>query len=132
MVFFGFMGVLLVLRGVWRCCGRTACESCAQSRESAVASVSYRHANPLRPAHHRCKFLCTRRSTRPVEALMATSLVSAKELAAKRKPRFTSESSAYARAREALLAEEIEVRRHLGRLARQNRELPEGPEVSDG
>jgi predicted dithiol-disulfide oxidoreductase (DUF899 family) len=28
------------------------------------------------------------------------------------------------------LAEEIEVRRHLGRLARQSRELPEGPEMS--
>jgi len=33
---------------------------------------------------------------------MAASLVSAKELAAKREPRFTSESSDYARAREAL------------------------------
>jgi predicted dithiol-disulfide oxidoreductase (DUF899 family) len=62
---------------------------------------------------------------------MAASLVPAKELAAKRGPRFTSESSAYGRAREALLAEEIEVRRHLGRLARQNRELPEGPEMPD-
>lgn len=62
---------------------------------------------------------------------MADGLVSAKELAAKRKPRFVRESSAYAKAREALLAEEIEVRRHLGRLARQNRELPEGPEMPD-
>lgn len=62
---------------------------------------------------------------------MADSLVPAKELAAKRKPRFTAESSAYSKAREALLAEEIEVRRHLGRLARQNRELPEGPELTD-
>jgi len=62
---------------------------------------------------------------------MADSLVSAKELAAKRTPRIAGESTAYAKAREALLAEEIEVRRHLGRLARQNRELPEGPEVPD-
>ena len=62
---------------------------------------------------------------------MTNNLVSAKELAAKREPRFTSESSAYARAREALLAEEIEVRRHLGRLARQNRELPQGPEMPE-
>jgi predicted dithiol-disulfide oxidoreductase (DUF899 family) len=62
---------------------------------------------------------------------MADSLVSVKELAAKRAPRFAAESSAYAKAREVLLAEEIEVRRHLGRLARQNRELPEGPAISE-
>ncbi len=60
---------------------------------------------------------------------MAAKLVAALELAAKRKPRFALESAAYAQARQALLAEEIEVRRHLGRLARQNRELPKGPEV---
>lgn len=53
----------------------------------------------------------------------------AKELAAQRKPKFASESAEYAKAREALLAEEIEVRRHLGRLAKQNRELPAGPEL---
>ena len=63
---------------------------------------------------------------------MADRLVPAKELAAKRQPRFANEGAAYAQAREALLAEEIEVRRHLGRLARQNRELPEGPEMPDG
>jgi len=62
---------------------------------------------------------------------MADNLVPARDLAAKRKPRFATETSAYAKAREALLAEEIEVRRHLGRLARQNRELPEGPEVPE-
>ena len=63
---------------------------------------------------------------------MADRLVPAKELAANRQPRFANEGSAYAKAREALLVEEIEVRRHLGRLARQNRELPEGPEMPDG
>jgi Bacterial protein of unknown function (DUF899) len=62
---------------------------------------------------------------------MADSLVSAKELALKRKPRFADESATYAKAREALLVEELEVRRHVGRLARQNRELPEGPEMPD-
>lgn len=62
---------------------------------------------------------------------MADTLVPAKELAAKRNARFASESAAYAKAREALLAEEIEVRRHIGRLARQNRELPEGPVCTD-
>lgn len=63
---------------------------------------------------------------------MTGKLVAAKELAAKRKGRFSNESAAYAKAREALLAEEIEVRRHLGRLAQQNRELPEGPELARG
>jgi len=58
-----------------------------------------------------------------------TKLAPANELAAKRKPCFSNESSGYAKARQALLAEEIEVRRHLGKLARQNRELPEGPEM---
>lgn len=63
---------------------------------------------------------------------MPDDLVPTGELAANRKPRFANESSAYAKAREALLTEELEVRRHLGRLARQNRELPEGPEMPDG
>lgn len=62
---------------------------------------------------------------------MANELVAAKELAAKRKARFAGESAAYAKAREALLAEEIEVRRHLGRLAQANRALPEGPELTE-
>jgi len=61
---------------------------------------------------------------------MADTLVPAKDLAAKRKARFTNESPAYAKARQELLAEEIEVRRHLARLARKNRELPEGPELA--
>lgn len=61
---------------------------------------------------------------------MTSKLAPSNELAEKRKPRFSNESAAYAKARQALLAEEIEVRRHLGRLARQNRELPQGPEMS--
>ena len=62
---------------------------------------------------------------------MVDKLAPANELASKRKPRFAHESAAYAHAREALLAEEIEVRRHSARLARLNRQLPEGPEVPD-
>lgn len=60
---------------------------------------------------------------------MPSSLVPAAELAARRQPRFANESPEYARRREALLAEEIEVRRHLGRLAAQSRELPDGPVI---
>ena len=63
---------------------------------------------------------------------MVNELTTANELAEKRKPRFSSESAAYANERQALLAEEIEVRRRLGRLARQNRELPEGPKMPGG
>lgn len=51
------------------------------------------------------------------------------DLAAKREARFKNESPAYAEARTALLAEEIEARRHLARLAEQRRRLPPGPVV---
>jgi len=53
----------------------------------------------------------------------------ATELAAKRASRFANETADYAKARMALLAEEIEVRRHLTRLAEQRRRLPPGPVV---
>jgi predicted dithiol-disulfide oxidoreductase (DUF899 family) len=62
---------------------------------------------------------------------MSSNLTAAPELAARRRPRFASESADYARAREALLAEEIEVRRHIGRLAAQLRRLPPGPAIED-
>jgi predicted dithiol-disulfide oxidoreductase (DUF899 family) len=58
-----------------------------------------------------------------------TGLAPAKELASKRKPLFAGESPAYAAAREALLSEEIEVRRHLTRLSEQRQALPPGPVV---
>jgi predicted dithiol-disulfide oxidoreductase (DUF899 family) len=53
----------------------------------------------------------------------------ADELAAKRTPPFPGESAEYATAREALLADEIEVRRHLTRLAEQRQGLPPGPVI---
>lgn len=62
---------------------------------------------------------------------MPSNLAAAADLAAHRVPRFANESAEYAREREALLAEEIEVRRHLGRLAAQLRALPEGPEIEE-
>ena len=54
----------------------------------------------------------------------------AAELAAKNKLRFPNESPEYRRARQTLLVEEIEVRRHIERLAAQRRALPPGGEVS--
>lgn len=48
---------------------------------------------------------------------------------AKRKRPLAGESEKYAAARKALLAEEIEVRRHLTRLSEQRMALPEGPLV---
>jgi predicted dithiol-disulfide oxidoreductase (DUF899 family) len=62
---------------------------------------------------------------------MPSNLTPSAELAAKREPRFDNESADYAAKRVALLAEEIEVRRHLTRLAEQRRELPEGPAIED-
>ena len=60
---------------------------------------------------------------------MAT-LASAKELAKKNGARFPNESEAYRKARNALLAEEIELRRHIERVAEQRRQLPPGGEVT--
>ena len=57
-------------------------------------------------------------------------LAPAKELAKKNGVRFPNESDAYRQARDALLAEEIELRRHIERVAEQRRTLPPGGEVA--
>lgn len=57
-------------------------------------------------------------------------LKSAFELAKRNKVRFPNESDDYPRARTALLAEEIELRRHIERVAEQRRALPPGGEVT--
>ncbi len=54
----------------------------------------------------------------------------AKELAAANTIHFPNESDEYRQARNALLAEEIELRRHLERVAEQRRQLPPGGEVT--
>lgn len=59
------------------------------------------------------------------------SLVSSSELAKKYHPSFDPELVTYHEARRALLKEEIEVRRHLSRLAESRRNLPPGPRVLD-
>jgi predicted dithiol-disulfide oxidoreductase (DUF899 family) len=63
---------------------------------------------------------------------MTTSkaLTPATELARKNKVRFPNESAEYRRARELLLVEEIELRRHIERVAAQRRQLPQGGEVT--
>lgn len=57
------------------------------------------------------------------------TLKPAVELARLRKPVFPGESDAYGEARMRLLAEEIEVRRHLTRVAEQRQALPPGPVI---
>ncbi len=57
------------------------------------------------------------------------TLAPAEQLAGTNKMHFPNESGAYRRARNALLAEEIELRRHIERVALQRRELPPGGEV---
>ena len=57
-------------------------------------------------------------------------LTSAAELARANPARFPNESVDYRRARNALLAEEIELRRHIERVAEQRRQLPDGGEVT--
>lgn len=58
-----------------------------------------------------------------------TSLKSARNLAQNCPVRFPGESAEYRRARTALLAEEIELRRHIERVAELRRALPPGREV---
>jgi predicted dithiol-disulfide oxidoreductase (DUF899 family) len=57
------------------------------------------------------------------------SLTPAAELAARSQVRYPNESAEYRRARQALLVEEIELRRHIERVAEQRRALPPGGEV---
>lgn len=57
-------------------------------------------------------------------------LVPAAELASRNPVRFPNESAAYRSARQALLAEEIELRRHIERVAEMRRALPPGGEVT--
>ena len=57
-------------------------------------------------------------------------LVPASELVKRNGVRFPNESDEYRRARDALLAEEIELRRHIERVAEQRRALPPGGQVA--
>ncbi|WP_250455045.1 DUF899 family protein [Caballeronia sp. ATUFL_M2_KS44] len=58
------------------------------------------------------------------------SLIPAAQLATRSTMTFPNESAEYRRARIALLAEEIELRRHIERVARMRRALPPGGEVT--
>ena len=60
-----------------------------------------------------------------------TILISAAQLAAKNKAHFPNESPEYRRARNNLLSEEIELRRHIERVAALRRALPPGGEVPE-
>ena len=59
-----------------------------------------------------------------------TALKSATELAAAASKPYPNDSAAYREARTTLLAEEIELRRHIERVAEQRRALPPGGEVT--
>src|ERR1700754_1721939 len=60
-----------------------------------------------------------------------TTLTPATELAAKNKARFPNETSEYRKSRTALLAEEIELRRNIERVAALRRELPLGGKIPE-
>jgi predicted dithiol-disulfide oxidoreductase (DUF899 family) len=60
----------------------------------------------------------------------AHALTPASTLAGKAKTPFPGESDAYRKAREALLVDEIELRRQITRLAEQRRALPPGPIIN--
>jgi predicted dithiol-disulfide oxidoreductase (DUF899 family) len=57
------------------------------------------------------------------------TLAPAQQLAEANKVHFSNESAAYRKARNALLVEEIELRRHIDRVASQRRALPLGGEI---
>lgn len=59
----------------------------------------------------------------------APVLIPSQQLADKNKARFPNERAEYRSARNALLAEEIELRRHIERVASQRRALPMGGEI---
>lgn len=59
-----------------------------------------------------------------------TTLIAAKTLAQGNRAHFPNESQTYRQARNALLEEEIELRRHVERVAALRRQLPPGGEVS--
>lgn len=61
---------------------------------------------------------------------MNAILTSAKDLAHENLTRFPNESDTYRKARNELLVEEIELRRHIERVAEQRRKLPLGGEVT--
>ncbi|HWE46732.1 MAG TPA: DUF899 family protein [Caulobacteraceae bacterium] len=61
---------------------------------------------------------------------MTDTLIPAGDLASKRLAPFPGESADYARARQTLLAAEIELRRHVTRVAEQRRALPPGPVIT--
>jgi predicted dithiol-disulfide oxidoreductase (DUF899 family) len=57
------------------------------------------------------------------------TLAAAEQLAETNRVHFPNESAAYRKARNALLVEEIELRRHIERVASQRRALPPGGEI---
>jgi predicted dithiol-disulfide oxidoreductase (DUF899 family) len=59
----------------------------------------------------------------------APTLIPATELVKRNASSFAGESAPYRQARNALLAEEIDLRRHIERVAEQRRALPPGPEA---
>lgn len=61
----------------------------------------------------------------------STPLTPAAELAAKNRAHFPNESPEYRKARNALLAEEIELRRHIERVAEMRRAMPLGGELPE-
>jgi predicted dithiol-disulfide oxidoreductase (DUF899 family) len=60
---------------------------------------------------------------------MSSTLKPSSDLVKRRRALFPGESSEYALARQALLQEEIEFRRHMTRLTEQRRSLPPGPVI---
>src|SRR6187200_3210692 len=95
--------------------GRTGRRSMQRSDGSSVSSSTPRRKRSRRE---------------PMSDTMERRLRPSLDLAAANTAQFPNESEAYRKARNALLAEEIELRRHAERVAERRRALPPGGEVT--
>src|ERR1700685_508124 len=93
-------------RGFWRngAAGRTERRAADRTRRSGVSRDAESPRRRVAPSHG--------------DVLMDAELIQASALAAKRRPTFPMESQTYARARQSLLTDEIELRRNIEAVAR--------------
>jgi predicted dithiol-disulfide oxidoreductase (DUF899 family) len=96
-------------------------------RHDRPASFTVSTASAMLPCLVRAEALPYSRRTTMTKS---PALVPAAELAKRNGMTFPNESAEYRLAREALLAEEIELRRHIERVAEQRRALPPGGEAN--
>src|SRR5882757_7407375 len=105
------------------------------TRRGAMRSTARRRRNCSKIGRPKCRAVGFRsvlwgaRQRQEVPTMTSSVLKPAAELAKTNIRRVPNESAEYRRARQALLVEEIELRRHVARVAELRRALPPGGEV---